>query len=287
MVNLNATSFWILEFTSFRNFDVFAEREQLFGHITLSRKTDSKSLDYNDNNLDSTGLKSGTRIIKENQKRLLSHLKDTERDAVQLSYLMKAGDDLDASKLDCSKSVGDSIAHKKYQVTDYVAELENDSQFYMDKSVMECELPEFLVCYKESNNHAVKDICIDEGVPSQDKILFKSGAHEKDQCTFVFPDNDQNKQEQAEIHIPTTKFKSSLNLENYGVNFCETKDLMQRGEVKCNATNKNTNDVSKEKIFPGNALSMQELGREKSHSRSTSKESIAAEQQTFQVCISG
>ncbi|XP_048318455.2 uncharacterized protein LOC107408546 [Ziziphus jujuba] len=256
------------------------EREQLFGHITLSRKADSKSLDYNENNLDSTGLKSGNRVIKENQKRLLFDLKDNERDAVQLSYLMKAGDDFDSSKLDCSKSVDESIAHREYKVTDFGAKLDKDSEFYMDKSVMECELPEFLVCYKESNNHAVKDICIDEGVPSQDKILFESSVNDKDGCTFVFPDNDQNKQ--VEIHIPT-KFKSSVNSEKYDVNFCETKDLMQKGEVKYNATDKNANDVSKEKIFPGNVLLMQELGREKSQSRSTNNERVVAEQQTFQI----
>lgn len=283
MVNLECCIFKVLELTSFRNFDVFAEREQLFGHITLSRKGDSKSFDYNENALDSTGLKSH-RVNKEIQNRESCDLKVNERDAGQLPYLRNDRDDLDVSKLDCSKNVDDSITHKGYQVTDFGAKLENDSQFYMDKSVTECELPEFLVCYKESDNHAIKDICIDEGVPSQDKILFESGVNEKAGCTFLFLEKDQNKQlikEQVDIHIPD-ELKSSVNSEKHDVNLCELRDLMQRDD----AENQNGNDVSKENIFPGNVLSRGELEIEKSHSMSTSKEGIAAEQLTFQVCIS-
>ncbi|KAF3431629.1 hypothetical protein FNV43_RR26360 [Rhamnella rubrinervis] len=281
MVNLECCIFKILELTNFRNFDVFAEREQLFGHITLSRKGDSKSFDYNENALDSTGFKSGNGVTKENQNRESCDLKVNERDAVQLPYLRNDRDDLDVPKLDCSKDVDDSITHKGYQVTDFVAKLENDSQFYMDKSVMECELPEFLVCYKESDNHAIKDICIDDGVPSKDKVLFESSANEKAGCTFVFLEKDQNKQlikEQADIHIPD-KLKSSVNSEKHPVNLCELRDLMQRDD----ADNLNGNDVSKEKFFPGNVLSLGELEIDKSHSIYTSKEGIAAEQQTFQI----
>lgn len=49
----------------------------------------------------------------------------------------------------------------------------NNQELYTDKNVMEmeCELPELLVCYKESAFH-VKDICVDEGIPHGEKILF-------------------------------------------------------------------------------------------------------------------
>lgn len=47
-----------------------------------------------------------------------------------------------------------------------------DPDFYMDKNVMACDLPEIVVCYKENTYHVVKDICVDEGVPVQEKFLF-------------------------------------------------------------------------------------------------------------------
>ncbi|KAF8100871.1 hypothetical protein N665_0214s0032 [Sinapis alba] len=48
----------------------------------------------------------------------------------------------------------------------------NGGLFYMDKNVTACDLPEIVVCYKESTYHVVKDICVDEGVPVQEKFLF-------------------------------------------------------------------------------------------------------------------
>ncbi|AEC05750.1 hypothetical protein ISN45_At02g002780 [Arabidopsis thaliana x Arabidopsis arenosa] len=47
-----------------------------------------------------------------------------------------------------------------------------DPVFYMDKNVTACDLPEIVVCYKENTYHIVKDICVDEGVPVQEKFLF-------------------------------------------------------------------------------------------------------------------
>ncbi|KAL6983290.1 hypothetical protein U1Q18_016678 [Sarracenia purpurea var. burkii] len=48
-------------------------------------------------------------------------------------------------------------------------ELCEETALYMDKTVMECQLPELMVCYKENTYHVVKDICIDDGVHSEDK----------------------------------------------------------------------------------------------------------------------
>ena len=40
----------------------------------------------------------------------------------------------------------------------------------------------------------MKDIYIDDGVPSQEKILFKSGTDEKTLCIFLPAEKDQNKE---------------------------------------------------------------------------------------------
>ncbi|GMH01816.1 hypothetical protein Nepgr_003655 [Nepenthes gracilis] len=52
--------------------------------------------------------------------------------------------------------------------------LGKETEFCTDKNVMQCEYPELLVCYKDSSYLSVKDICIDDRVPSQDKIWAKS-----------------------------------------------------------------------------------------------------------------
>ncbi|KAK8488693.1 hypothetical protein V6N11_019857 [Hibiscus sabdariffa] len=54
-----------------------------------------------------------------------------------------------------------------------------DSVFYLDKSVMECNLPELVVCYKENTYHVIKDIRIDDGVLTKDMFLFDNGTDEK------------------------------------------------------------------------------------------------------------
>ncbi|KAE8724594.1 Detected protein of confused Function [Hibiscus syriacus] len=54
-----------------------------------------------------------------------------------------------------------------------------NSVFYLDKSLMGCNMPELVVCYKENRYHVIKDICIDGGVLTKDKFLFDSGTDEK------------------------------------------------------------------------------------------------------------
>ncbi|KAL1803250.1 hypothetical protein ACET3Z_031897 [Daucus carota] len=46
-----------------------------------------------------------------------------------------------------------------------------DSVIYTDKNILESDLPELIVCYQDSTFHDVKDICVDEGMPAEDKCL--------------------------------------------------------------------------------------------------------------------
>ena len=53
----------------------------------------------------------------------------------------------------------------------------------------------------------MKDISIDDGVPSQEKILFESGTDKKTFCIFLLAENDQNKEpvkekEDIDMSIP-------------------------------------------------------------------------------------
>ncbi|KAI3730513.1 hypothetical protein L1987_61683 [Smallanthus sonchifolius] len=54
---------------------------------------------------------------------------------------------------------------------------EKETELYTDKNVMECELPELLICYKEGAFH-VKDICVDEGIPHGERFLFDDNNNE-------------------------------------------------------------------------------------------------------------
>ncbi|BFG16878.1 hypothetical protein CerSpe_031510 [Prunus speciosa] len=277
----------------------FTEREPVFGHLAISHKPDSNPFGQNDVTLDSAALQSAKWIMKESQNRVSCGSKDNEEDAGQVPYVKNDENGLPTSTFDCSKSVDDLENGNEDEVKDFVPPytlssekleaLEKESDYYMDKSVMECELPELIVCYKESSCNTIKDICIDEGVPSQDKNRFETGVDEKECCTFLSPDEDQNKQlleEQKDIVMTLPdSFKSSAHddLEKGFVIPCDSKDLTQIGDAIYYTQEKTEIEVSKEIFFPANVLPMQELGAGNAHSsKSSNEDSTEAVQDTVQ-----
>uniref|UniRef100_A0A803KVJ9 Uncharacterized protein n=1 Tax=Chenopodium quinoa TaxID=63459 RepID=A0A803KVJ9_CHEQI len=65
-----------------------------------------------------------------------------------------------------------------------------DSELFTDKTITECELPE-LFSYKDNGFHPVKDIGIDEGVPTHDKVWIKSlDNHDSKNMSTVLASND-------------------------------------------------------------------------------------------------
>lgn len=140
-------------------------------------KSDSKPFEYNDYSLDTAVPKSGNEIVKENQKVISCDLKGHERDADPLD-----GEDRfwNTSERDCSINVDDIANACGNEVRNSVAtcvvssekleSFEKDGDMCTDKSVTKHELP---VCCEESTYHAVKDICIDEGMLSPEKFWLK------------------------------------------------------------------------------------------------------------------
>jgi hypothetical protein len=285
-----------LSFHWHSKFDVLADSEQLFCHSALGHE--ARPFEYDDNALDSAA-KSGNLIVKENQKRLSCDLKRTERDAVHLPYAINDGDGWTAIEFDCSMGMDDLKSENKDEVRDFVASptyssrktgsFDEDSDFVMDKGVKECELPELTVCYKESTYQVVKDICIDEGVPSLEKILFDSGSDEKTVCVDLPLEKDQNKEsvkekEDIKMSIPDGLQISAENDSNKdSANQCDSKDLMQTRE---DVTDSIANDVPEEMFLPGNKLPLLVMGTYTSHFKSSNNDSNKVEQQLFQVCIS-
>ncbi|KAM0964789.1 hypothetical protein TB2_020459 [Malus domestica] len=279
---------WCSDFPGTDNFDVLAEREPVFGHLPISHMPDSNPFNCNDITLDSAGLQST------NQNRVSCSSKDNEEDDSQLPYMRNG---FPVSNFGCSKTLGDlemtnddeaiegfgspySCSSEKFEA------LEKESDYYMDKSVTECELPELIICYKDSSCNTIKDICIDEGLPSQDKNWVETGLDEKACCTYLPPDEDQNKQmheEQLDIVITfPDDFKSTAknDLEKGFSIACNSKEPMERGDAINDGSERTAIDVSKEDSCPEN---VQGFGAGNPHSKSSNKDSNEAEQETIQI----
>ncbi|KAB2624406.1 hypothetical protein D8674_016066 [Pyrus ussuriensis x Pyrus communis] len=264
------------------------EREPVFGHLPISHKPDSNPFNCNDITMDSAGLQSTS------QNRVSCSSKDNEEDDGQQPYMRNG---FPVSNFGCSKTLGDleksnddeaikgfgspySRSSEKFEA------LEKESDYYMDKSVTECELPEFIICYKDSSCNTIKDICIDEGVPSQDKNWVETGLDEKACCTYLPPDEDQNKQMHEErLDIVITfpdDFKSTTknDLEKGFSIACNSKEPMERGDAINDGSERIAIDVSKEDFCPAN---VQGFGAGNPHSKSSYKDSNEAEQETIQI----
>ncbi|KAG6708710.1 hypothetical protein I3843_06G088900 [Carya illinoinensis] len=268
------------------------DSEPVLSQSTLGHKTDSKPFEYN-NNVLASAMKSQNLIITENQERLS---KGTERDAVQLPYAINGRDGWTAIKFDCSMSMDDLKNESEDEVRDFVAShthssrktgfFDKDSDIVMDKGVMECELPELTVCYKENGYHVVKDICIDEGVPSQEKILFGSGRDTKTVLIVHPPEKDQSKgllkeKQGTEIYSPDElMFSSENDSKKNSANQFDSKDLIQTEE---DATESVLIDATEERLLPGNKLPMLERDKCASHLNCLNIDSKDVEQHPFQV----
>ncbi|KAL8157379.1 uncharacterized protein LOC141673661 isoform X2 [Apium graveolens] len=92
-----------------------------------------------------------------------------------------------------------------------------DSTVYTDKNILESDLPELIVCYKDSSFHAVKDICVDEGMPAENKCPIENvvGGHS------TMPSNNfknRDVTEEADTDIPYEDDFKSLPYIEFGEN---------------------------------------------------------------------
>ncbi|XWS69587.1 hypothetical protein CRYUN_Cryun04dG0192100 [Craigia yunnanensis] len=312
------------------------DNEQVLCHSTIGYKSESKPYSFladtkpfenKEKPLDSTGPNAEV-IVKENQNGVMHDIKGNDGDLDPSVYLENTGDEWPASKLDYSMSVNDFANANEKAVRDFVTSNSHssknmgsfqDSVFYLDKSVMEYELPEFVVCYKESTYHVVKDICIDEGVLTQDKFLFDSVMDEMSDCNFLPSEKDQvsklmkekleidmsmqdvsmsleenqsgkdidnecgsNKKPDADTCVQDVSLSLEENESNGTPNQCDSKDLMLTREMKDDAMKIITDDVSKELFTLGELLSMPELSTVNSESMSANCKSDGIKLQSFQ-----
>ncbi|XP_009627153.1 cell wall protein AWA1-like [Nicotiana tomentosiformis] len=79
-----------------------------------------------------------------------------------------------------------------------------NTSLYTEKCAKEYELPELIVCYKESNYNIVEDICTDKGVAVTDRILTESWSNGQNGtyvCTPADEDQHSNTSESDDIEL--------------------------------------------------------------------------------------
>ncbi|XP_057809902.1 uncharacterized protein LOC131024408 isoform X2 [Salvia miltiorrhiza] len=68
----------------------------------------------------------------------------------------------------------------------------SNENMFTDKNVLEYQRPELIVCYKEINYHVVKDICVDERMPTNRRILMDNSDGDQSENYFPHPLSDHN-----------------------------------------------------------------------------------------------
>ncbi|CAK9316783.1 unnamed protein product [Citrullus colocynthis] len=162
------------------------EGEPIVCHSNASPKFVPKSFECDNDALDSGGMK------LEDQKEFTSLLKGNEdadhNNTAADGWVAMKHEYLDLgnfNEYDDAKAFVSPLTNSSK-----VDLFEEDSELYMEKSIVECQLPELIVCYKENICNIVKDICIDDGVPSRDKLFCSSSLDEKDACSILPPKKD-------------------------------------------------------------------------------------------------
>ncbi|PIN16093.1 hypothetical protein CDL12_11260 [Handroanthus impetiginosus] len=146
-----------------------------------------------------------------------------------------------------------------------------EANLFTDKNVLECEIPELDVCYKEVTHHIVKDICVDEGRPEKDKSMIESSKDDKSDYLFAQPPNDSVHYKATEASLLESANVLSANrcgsnegnddeLVAQGRQKSSSEDSVQTDEANCGATGKSPSDSSEEVSLVDRELTTQGLG---------------------------
>lgn len=173
------------------------EGEPVVYHSNGSPKFVPKSFECDNDALDSGGMK------LEDKKEHTNPFKgneDGDHDSIAADGWVAIATEHDCLDLDDFNDYGEVKASvSPLTNSSKVDPFEEDSELYMEKSIVECQLPELIVCYKENICNIVKDICIDEGLHSRDNLLCGSSLDEKAICAILSPENDWEDELEREL----------------------------------------------------------------------------------------
>lgn len=80
---------------------------------------------------------------------------------------------------------------------------------FSNKSKNELEVPELVICYKENSYLDIKDICVDENMPSCERMLFETDVRKEDLCTLLLLEKGRSNDimtETTEVSDPTPDY---------------------------------------------------------------------------------
>ncbi|KAK6921865.1 hypothetical protein RJ641_012372, partial [Dillenia turbinata] len=231
-------------------FFLFADGDTMFCPSNLLHKLDSRPTNFNGNALDSTGFKGDDDCVKGNQNGYSDH-KGYEQDADLLQSKMLDGEMLNRLKFDSSIRADDFKTGSDDEILDTGAprsfvsskmELcEKDAVIYTDKRVTECDLPEDKDWYKVNGFYVVKDICVDDGYPSKDKILVENG--EVNDCLGSFMASDEDKGSKLGNEVLDIKLSTPD-----GLNSLEKKDCNEDSASHSSLEDSSDSDETMDKI---------------------------------------
>lgn len=218
------------------------------------------SMDNENGTVDSPG--------KESKDGLSHHLSIWDKDADSLS-----SDSSDIDKEQRGSEHGSLDTVEEFADCNGSDSRYSSTPLFTDKNVMECDLPELEVCYKEMNCQILRDICVDEGRPQKDVNVIESCKDEEPRCVFPQPPNDIDHFEAKEdssldVHSFTASQCGSREendgklliseerldscRENYvemdNIEQCETEKAVETGEVYFDATGKAEDDSSEDSL---------------------------------------
>ncbi|KAL1317677.1 uncharacterized protein LOC107643726 isoform X1 [Arachis ipaensis] len=223
---------------------VMAEGDLAFVPTNTSHEAEPQSIEFDGQRLDSAGYKLQNHKVKQYENDNSIDFMKREQDSDLSSHNMQPEDCKSRTELDFSSCMNNSKNYCNAEIGDVIdplsrsndletlMKLQNDMELvkksatsqvpnppdmidsfekpldvYMDKSVTECE-PEIAVCYRENSN-VVKDICIDEGVPKMEKILFENFNGKA--YNFIPSKNYNNEKQKKDsheinpLHLPSTE----------------------------------------------------------------------------------
>lgn len=158
---------------------------------------------------------------------------------------------LDTSDLSWEEAI---LGHSRVLSNSISADASNEeipyrenTELFTDKAITECELPELEFSYKDNGFYSVKDIGIDEGVPTQDKvwIISQDSHNSKNVSDHVLSltedvtdksrsDDDVKKdafvQNQIEDSVNEGELVHEVSARPYSSDQCKTADFIKEDE---------------------------------------------------------
>ena len=250
-----------------------------FWHSNIGLEPESQAFVFIDDDQVSDGYKLQNQKVKEYENGVHAVLENNEEGLDSSQYHMESADCMKNEYEAKVKDLVEPVSHSTKDIESFMMfpnDIEsvkrsptspisnpvkgrnspwNPEDGYMDKTVTQCE-PHLEVCYKESNYHVVKDICIDEGVLKKDKVMFLNPDDEKAH-NFFPSDSYENKEKQKDnTSINVLSLTPTKESDKDPANHDQPKDLMHKDE---DATEKVSSNVNKETPLPEDKVLLQDL----------------------------